>query len=282
MEKNIEKEGKTCREILKQLATMTYNVQNAAALSETTSALRLLLNNLAKHQTFDEKENIDISCENESANAVHNQPVGEHIKSQKTCEAKSSKYLPLPVRPKKKKYTNRAGEFASIMRKQYVDLPNTAEDTCKEDTCKEHKENPDSSKRNRTQQANDCKKNNKKLKKSLVPTSINDDIVITNVTTCLPMKRLKRNIDNEELELINNEKMLTDTSINCAQNILHEAFPNIAGLEDKTLGPELNFSVHKEKFVQILHSGSLHWLCVSNFGCKKGEINYYDSLYSGV
>ena len=62
LEKNIEKEGKTCREILKQLATMTYNVQNAAALSETTSALRLLLNNLAKHQTFDEKENMDTPC----------------------------------------------------------------------------------------------------------------------------------------------------------------------------------------------------------------------------
>ena len=74
------------------------------------------------------------------------------------------------------------------------------------------------------------KKITKKLKKSLVPTSINDDIVITNVTACLPMKRLKRNIDNEKLELINNEKMLTDTSINCAQNILHEAFPNVAGL----------------------------------------------------
>lgn len=165
------------------------------------------------------------------------------------------------------------------MRKQYkvhVDLPNIPKDTLEG-----HNENPASNKRKRTSQANDCKKNIKKLKKTLVPTSTDDEIIITNVT-CLPIKRLKRNIDNEELELINNEKMLTDTSINCAQNILHEAFPKVAGLEDTTLGPELNFSTHKEEFVQILHTGSLHWLCVSKFGCKKGEINYYDSLYGGV
>ena len=242
-----------------------------------------MLSNLAKHQIFDEKENIEISCENKPTNLVKNQPVADHIKNQKTCEPKLPKYLPLPVRPKKKKYTNRVGEYASIMRKQYkvhVDLSNIAEDTSKD--AKEPKENPASNKRKITQHTDNCKKNNKKLKRPLVPTSINDDITITNVTTCLPIKRIKRDIDNKELELINNEKMLTDTSINCAQNILHEAFPNVAGLEDTTLGPKLNFSVHKEKFVQILHTGSLHWLCVSNYGCKKGEINYYDSLYCGV
>ena len=33
--------------------------------------------------------------------------------------------------------------------------------------------------------------------------------------------------------------------------------------------------------MQILHDGNLHWLCVSNDGCRKSEINYYDSLYGG-
>ena len=165
------------------------------------------------------------------------------------------------------------------MRNQYnvhVNLPNIPKDTC------ENKENAALNKRKRTPQASDGKKNNKKLKKPLVPISTDDDIIITNVTTCLPIKRLKRNIDTEELELINNQKMLTSTSINCAQNIIHQAFPNVSGLEDTTVGPKLNFSVQKEEFVQILHNGSLHWLCVSNFGCKKGEINNYDSLYCGV
>ena len=86
---------------------------------------------------------------------IHNQPVNDHIKNQKTCEAKSSKYLPLPIRPKKKKYTNRAGEFASIMRNQYnvhVNLPNIPKDTC------ENKENAALNKRKRTPQASDCKK----------------------------------------------------------------------------------------------------------------------------
>lgn len=104
LEKNIEKEGKKCKDILKQLATMTYNVENPTALSETISALKLSLNNLAKHRMFDEKENIGISCTNQQTNLIHNQPVGDH-NNQKTCEAKSSKYLPLPIRPKKKKYT---------------------------------------------------------------------------------------------------------------------------------------------------------------------------------
>ena len=33
--------------------------------------------------------------------------------------------------------------------------------------------------------------------------------------------------------------------------------------------------------MQILHDRNLHWLCVSNVGCRKSEINYYDSLYGG-
>ena len=98
LEKKIEKEGKRCREILKQLTTMTYNVENPTALSKTISALQLLLNKLAKHQTFDEKKNTTISCKNQPTNLIHNQPVNDHIKNQKTCEAKSSKYLPLPIR----------------------------------------------------------------------------------------------------------------------------------------------------------------------------------------
>lgn len=81
--------------------------------------------------------------------------------------------------------------------------------------------------------------------------------------------------------MICNGQMLTDTSINCAQSILHEAFPNVAGLEVTTLGSTSNFSANKAEFVQILHTGSLHWLCVSNIGCRKNEINCYDSPYCG-
>lgn len=94
--------------------------------------------------------------------------------------------------------------------------------------------------------------------------TLDDEVIITSVTTSTGQitKRLKRIIDQEELSVISNYKMLTDMSINCAQNILHETFPSIAGLEETTIG-------------------CIHWVCVSNIGCKKGEINYYDSLYHG-
>ena len=44
-QKDTQKEAKTCREILKQLTDMTYNIENATALSETSNTLKLLLDN---------------------------------------------------------------------------------------------------------------------------------------------------------------------------------------------------------------------------------------------
>ncbi|EDO31540.1 predicted protein [Nematostella vectensis] len=76
--------------------------------------------------------------------------------------------------------------------------------------------------------------------------------------------------------------MLTDVSINVSQNMLHELFPLCKGLEDTTLGTTLQFSVCREEFAQILHTGQCHWVAVSNIGCTEGEINVYDSLNSGT
>ena len=72
--------------------------------------------------------------------------------------------------------------------------------------------------------------------------------------------------------------MLNDALINKAQTLLHEQFPGVGGLEDTTLGPIFMFSVQKGEFVQVLHDENIHWVCISNIGCKEQEINYYDSL----
>ena len=32
-------------------------------------------------------------------------------------------------------------------------------------------------------------------------------------------------------------------------------------------------------FVQILHTGDKHWVCISSIGCLSGEVNLYDSLF---
>ena len=98
-----------------------------------------------------------------------------------------------------------------------------------------------------------------------------------------PPKRRRQNLDNEDLALITNWKMLNDAVVNKAQGLLHEQFPGVGGLEDTTLGPLNMFSIRKGEFVQVLHDGGLHWVCISNIGCKEQEVNYYDSLSgSGV
>ena len=124
-EKDTQKEAKTCREILKQLTDMTYNIDNATALSETSNALKLLLNNLSKHQTFDDdKENNPITCDS----AQIKTPVDTKLNVQTR-----TKYLPLPLRPKKKKkYSSRVGQFTSMMQKHYqvdVALPGENENS---------------------------------------------------------------------------------------------------------------------------------------------------------
>lgn len=91
-------------------------------------------------------------------------------------------------------------------------------------------------------------------------------------------KRRRQNLDSADLNLITNGEMLNDAVINKAQTLLHEQFPGVGGLEDTTLGPIFMFSVQKGEFVQVLHDGNSHWICISNIGCKENEINYYDSL----
>ena len=53
----------------------------------------------------------------------------------------------------------------------------------------------------------------------------------------------------------------------------------IEGFQRPTLGPACNFNVVFGEFVQILHTGSNHWVCVSAIGCLPGHVNLYDSLY---
>ena len=305
-QKDTQKEAKTCREILKQLTDMTYNIENATALSETSNTLKLLLDNLSKHQTFDdEKEN----------NLCNNVQVKPPVDTKLNAQSKMTKYLPLPLRPKKKTYSSRVGQFASMMQKHYrVDVALHAENENssgktkkpKSDVCKkrkkmqEHKQKDASSKKRKLIKTTACSLKGKTSFKSPMPSdnaefvisslpgddicklnqsdisspdtnrmafdenlshegevmskaTSDDEVIITSVTTSTGQitKRLKRIIDQEELSVISNYKMLTDMSINCAQNILHETFPSIAGLEETTIGLKL-------EFVQILHDGCIH------------------------
>ena len=73
--------------------------------------------------------------------------------------------------------------------------------------------------------------------------------------------------------------MCNDAIINKARALLHEQFPGVGGLKDTTLGPVRMISIQKGEFVQVMHDGSVHWVCISNIGCNERElVNYYESL----
>ena len=87
-------------------------------------------------------------------------------------------------------------------------------------------------------------------------------------------------LPNDELELIKNNQMLTDISINLAQDMLGTQFKMKDRFQDTILGQKLMFKP-KEHFVQILHNKSFHWVTVSNVNSKSGSVDYYDSLFHG-
>ena len=77
--------------------------------------------------------------------------------------------------------------------------------------------------------------------------------------------------------------MLSDESINLAQNLLKEQFPEISGFQDTVIGKTQSSDIVKTdgNFIQLLHVGSLHWVCVANVSENKshnGECKLYDSL----
>ena len=80
--------------------------------------------------------------------------------------------------------------------------------------------------------------------------------------------------------------MLSDESINLAQILLKEPFPEISGFQDTVIGKIQSFNMVKtdENLIQLLHVGSLHWVCVANVSENKrrnGECQLYDSLFHG-
>ena len=96
------------------------------------------------------------------------------------------------------------------------------------------------------------------------------------------MKRPGFKLHAEDLAIKKNA-MLTDKHIQMGQELLHQQFPLIEGLLVPSIGNVQQFPVMRQEFIQVLHTGGLHWVCVSNIGCKKtNQIKLYDSLFSGI
>ena len=88
-------------------------------------------------------------------------------------------------------------------------------------------------------------------------------------------------LTEREILITKGNDMLTDVSMNCAQEILKKQFP-CPGLQSTYLGQALRFKEEEENFCQILPNGSLHWIAISNLNCQDGSIiEYFDSLFHG-
>ena len=119
-----------------------------------------------------------------------------------------------------------------------------------------------------------------------------EDIEILNVIPRDPLsdkricRRRKVNYTLLQQEEILDGHMLTDMTINLAQNMLFNQFPCIQGFEDTGVGRVFNFSKHsgKDPYIQIIHTGSLHWVCFSNANrhqeLQRNDVDVYDSLNS--
>ena len=110
VESKIMCEAMKCRETLKQIMSLTYNVEDISALKELGSCLRSIHDKFLCYQVTDEN----------TTPVVKNQQNNE----KKAKEHPTKKYLPLPVRRKRNAYASRVGQHASIMRNQYfVNVP---------------------------------------------------------------------------------------------------------------------------------------------------------------
>ena len=111
-----------------------------------------------------------------------------------------------------------------------------------------------------------------------------DEIEITKVSTgsvdkCGPLAVL----GNSDYAIISDPvRWLTGDIIQSAQVLIKQVNPALEGLQRPILGRVGNFDVVSGEFVQILHTGSDHWVCVSSIGCQPGLVNLYDSLYHDV
>ena len=73
---------------------------------------------------------------------------------------------------------------------------------------------------------------------------------------------------------------LNDNIIDASQKLLAQHFPLTHGLEPPTLERIDGFQSHSGEFLQILNTGSNHWILVSSIGCEDGAVNVYDTFHT--
>ena len=90
-------------------------------------------------------------------------------------------------------------------------------------------------------------------------------------------------LDEHDYDIISSPDGWLDCKIiQAAQICIKKVNPLIEGFQRPTLGRVRNFDIMTSDFVQILHTGNSHWVCISSIGCTSGCVNLYDSLYNDI
>ena len=91
------------------------------------------------------------------------------------------------------------------------------------------------------------------------------------------------NLTSTDFDIVNDPNRWLDCSIiQQAQVLLQQHNPLIDGLQLPTLSQVRNFDIAGGEFIQILHTGTDHWLCISSLGCSPGVVYLFDSFYNDV
>ena len=107
-----------------------------------------------------------------------------------------------------------------------------------------------------------------------------DDIEITKLAEGETNKHASLgNLSDNHLDTILSPTGWLDcTIIQQAHACLQKDNPFIEGFQRPTLGPVRNFDIMTGEFVQILHTGHSHWVCISSVGSQPNVVNLFDSL----
>lgn len=105
---------------------------------------------------------------------------------------------------------------------------------------------------------------------------------VVKVEMRLSLSSVLANLTSADFDIINDPNGWLDCSIQQAQVLLQQHNPLIDGLQRPTLGRVRNFDIASGEFIQILHTGTDHWLCISSIGCSPGVVNLFGSFYNDV
>ncbi|XP_065662834.1 uncharacterized protein LOC136085454 [Hydra vulgaris] len=111
-------------------------------------------------------------------------------------------------------------------------------------------------------------------------TTFENESSLNNTKCALPSFPL---LSTEDVEDILNNRMLSDSVIHRFQNLIKKRHLSSNGFQDHPiLGQKLFFkTLGSQPFVQIIYNGHNHWLALSTYGCKYGEIYVLDSNFQG-